>query len=216
MEARNPDFLNNDARQLAAKTMPMTDEQLLLEYRQTGNRELFAQLVYRYERELFSYLRRYIGNAEMAEDVFQTAFLQVHLKCELFEEGRRFRPWLYTIATNAAIDARRRNKRHNMVSLDTPREQDNEDVGRLVNLLECEDTGPEDAAVSAERGRIVRQKLDELPEIMNAVIQLVYYQGMKYREAAEVLEVPVGTVKSRLHSAVARLTETWKSRELTD
>ena len=72
MEARNADFLNNDVRQLAAKMMPMTDEQLLLEYRQTGNRELFAQLVYRYERELFSYLRRYIGNAEMAEDVFQT------------------------------------------------------------------------------------------------------------------------------------------------
>ncbi len=199
---------------MAAKTNPMTDEQLLLDYRRSGDRELYAQLVYRYERELFSYLRRYLGNAEMAEDVFQAAFLQVHLKGHLFEEGRRFRPWLYTIATNAAIDARRRNKRHRMVSLDTPREQDHEDVGRLVNLLESDQTGPVDAAMSSERRQIVREKLDELPEMMTAVIHLVYYQGMKYREAAEVLDVPVGTVKSRLHSAISKLTDVWNTTQV--
>jgi RNA polymerase sigma-70 factor (ECF subfamily) len=187
----------------------VTDEQLLLEYRQTGDRELYAQLVYRYERELFSYLRRYLGNAEMAEDVFQAAFLAVHLKCETFLEGKRFRPWLYTIATNAAIDARRRNKRHRTVSLDTPREQDNEDVGRLVNLLESTDPDPANSAVDAERSKMVRETLERLPESMTNVIHLVYYQGMKYREAAEVLDIPVGTVKSRLNSAINKLTDVW-------
>ena len=214
MQAKVNDFQFNHTQQLKAKQNPVTDEQLLLDYRRTGDRELYAQLVYRYERELFSYLRRYLGSAEMAEDVFQAAFLQVHLKCDLFEEGRRFRPWLYTIATNAAIDARRRNKRHRMVSLDTPREQDNEDVGRLVNLLESGDLGPSDYAVSAERSRLVRKTLDELPESMTAVIHLVYYQGMKYREAAEVLEIPVGTVKSRLHSAIAKLTDVWNTSQV--
>lgn len=199
------------ARQLKAKSNPVTDEQLLLEYRQSGDRELYAQLVYRYERELFSYLRRYLGNAEMAEDVFQAAFLAVHLKCETFEEGRRFRPWLYTIATNAAIDARRRNKRHRTVSLDTPREQDNEDVGRLVNLLESSDPDPANASESAERSHLVRETLNQLPESMTAVIHLVYYQGMKYREAAEILDIPVGTVKSRLNSAITKLTDVWKT-----
>ena len=77
-----------------------TDEQLLLEYKQTGNRDLFAKLVSRYEHELFNYLHRYTGSAEMTEDAFQAAFLQIHLKCEQFEEGRRFRPWMYAIATN--------------------------------------------------------------------------------------------------------------------
>ena len=201
-------------RQLQAKTDTVTDEQLLLEYRQNGDRELYAQLVYRYERELFNYLRRYLGNAEMAEDVFQAAFLSVHLKCDSFQEGRRFRPWLYSIATNAAIDARRRNKRHRTVSLDTPREQDNEDVGRLVNLLESSDPDPVDTAVNAERSRLVRQTLDKLPESMTAVIHLVYYQGMKYREAAEVLEIPVGTVKSRLNSAINKLTDVWNSSQV--
>ncbi len=214
MEATITDLFYNTNRQLKAKTETVTDEQLLLEYRQTGDRELYAQLVYRYERELFSYLRRYLGNAEMAEDVFQAAFLSVHLKCESFEEGRRFRPWLYTIATNAAIDARRRNKRHRMVSLDTPREQDNEDVGRLVNLLESSDPDPANSVVDAERRRLVRATLDQLPESMNAVIQLVYYQGMKYREAAEVLEIPVGTVKSRLHAAITKLTDVWNTSQV--
>ncbi|MDG2185729.1 MAG: sigma-70 family RNA polymerase sigma factor [Mariniblastus sp.] len=214
MQATIHDLHFNHSRQLFAKQDPVTDEQLLIEYRETGDRELYAQLVYRYERELFSYLKRYLGNAEMAEDVFQTTFLQVHLKCELFQAGRRFRPWLYTIATNAAIDARRRNKRHRMVSLDTPREQENEDVGRLVNLLESGDLGPVGSAERAEANRLVRETLNQLPESMHAVIQLVYYQGLKYREAAEILEVPVGTVKSRLHSAIARLTDVWNSSQV--
>ena len=214
MQATITDLHFNHARQLQAKQNPVTDEQLILDYRRTGDRELYAQLVYRYERELYSYLRRYLGSAEMAEDVFQATFLHVHLKCDLFQAGRRFRPWLYTIATNAAIDARRRNKRHRMVSLDTPREQEHEDVGRLVNLLESSDLDPSDSAVSAERSKLVRKTLDELPESMTAVIHLVYYQGMKYREAAEVLDIPVGTVKSRIHSAIARLSDVWKTSQV--
>ena len=211
MQATVSDLYFNATRQIQAKENEVTDEQLILEYRQTGNRELYAQLVYRYERELFSYLRRYLGNNEMAEDVFQATFLQIHLKCDQFQEGRRFRPWLYTIATNAAIDCRRRNKRHKMVSLDTPREQEHEDVGRLVNLLESSDMDPLDTAQAVERDQLVRKTLEQLPESMNAVIQLVYFQGMKYREAAEVLDVPVGTVKSRLHAAIAKLTDVWKT-----
>ncbi len=214
MQGTIHDLYFNAQRQFEAKTQPVTDEELLLDYRQSGDRELYAQLVYRYERELFSYLRRYMGNAEMAEDVFQTAFLQVHLKCDLFEAGRRFRPWLYTIATNAAIDAKRRNKRHKTVSLDTPREQDSEDVGRLVNLLESSDPNPSESALSAERAQRVRETLNRLPASMSTLIHLVYYQGLKYREAAEVLDIPVGTVKSRIHSAIAKLTDAWKTSRI--
>ena len=213
MQATINDLHYNVRRQLNAKVNPVTDEQLLLRYRQTGDRELFAQLVYRYERELYSYLRRYLGNAEMAEDAFQGAFLQVHLKCEQFQQGRRFRPWLYTIATNQAIDARRRNKRQQMVSLDGNGSDDSGDeVSRLVNLLESDESGPDSVAEQSERDQRVRTTLDGLPESMHAVIQLVYYQGMKYREAAEVLDIPVGTVKSRLHAAIARLTDVWSQQ----
>ncbi|MEN6557755.1 MAG: sigma factor, partial [Thermoguttaceae bacterium] len=77
-----------------------TDEKLLLSYRSDRDSLVFEELVHRYEKELFGYLRHYLGDAQMAEDVFQQTFLQVHLKCGQFEPGRQVRPWLYTIATN--------------------------------------------------------------------------------------------------------------------
>ena len=83
----------------------LSDEELLGRYRKQGDRQAFAVLVHRYERELYSYLRQYLGDATLAEDAFQATFLQVHLKCDQFEEGRKFRPWVYTIATNQAINA---------------------------------------------------------------------------------------------------------------
>ena len=192
----------------------LTDEELVVESRTDGDREVFAQLVRRYERELYSYLRRYLGSAEMAEDVFQATFLQVHLKCDRFDENRRFRPWLYTVATNQAIDAQRRNKRHRMVSLDRPVSADNVDIGALVDLLEGDERDPLENVSQLERGQWVQEALDGLSESMRSVVHLVYYQGMKYREAAEILDIPVGTVKSRLHAAIIKLYDSWDSPEV--
>lgn len=189
---------------------PKSDEDLLLAYRDSGKREYFAKLVQRYERELFNYLRRYLGDPEMAEDVFQAAFLQVHLKCDTFEEGRRFRPWLYTIATNQAIDAQRKTKRHKMVSLDRAGNGgDDQDTGSLVDLLVSSELGPVSQMDEQERQRVMREAVQELPESLKTAVVLVYYQGLKYREAADILGIPVGTVKSRLHTAVQKLTESW-------
>jgi RNA polymerase sigma-70 factor (ECF subfamily) len=148
----------------------------------------------------------------MAEDAFQAAFLQVHLKSAQFEPGRKVRPWLYTIATNQAIDAQRRNRRHKMVSLDrTGHGESGDEVGKLANLLESSDPNPFAELSSAEQAGWVQRTIAELPESMQSVIHLVYYQGLKYREAAEVLDVPVGTVKSRLHAAILKLNEMWQA-----
>ena len=184
-----------------------SDEDLLLEYRAVGDRLAFEELVHRYERELYNYLRQYLGDAQMAEDTFQAAFLQVHLKCEKFEPGRKVRPWLYTVATNQAIDAQRRNRRHRMVSLDrrTGGHDGEDDAGALVELIDGEEVGPADRLESAEQRRSVRRAVDRLPDSLRQVLLLVYYQGLKYREAADVLSIPVGTVKSRLHAAIRRL-----------
>lgn len=202
--------IQTDTGSVELQDCMLSDEQLLLQYRQGGSRELFATLVQRYERDLFNYLRRYLGDAGMAEDAFQATFLQVHLKCDQFEKGRRFRPWLYTIATNQAIDAQRRNKRHRMVSLDRfGQGSDGNDVGKLVDLLVSGAGDPLEHVSQFERDEWVREALGELSEQMRSVVHLVYYEGMKYREAAEVLSIPVGTVKSRLHAAIAKLSEFW-------
>ena len=191
--------------------MTAADETLLLTYRATGDRSLFAELVHRYERELFNYLRRYLASAEMAEDVFQATFLLVHLKCQQFEQGRKFRPWLYAVATNAAIDAQRRNKRHRAISLDRVGAGGaaDDETAKLIDLLVSEDPEPLAQVSRLENGQWVQRALDQLSDQMRSVVHLVYYQGMKYREAAEVLEIPVGTVKSRLHAAIQKLNEHW-------
>ena len=195
----------------AAPGSPMSDEDLLVRYRETGERVWFEELVHRYERELYSYLRRYLGDAEAAEDVFQATFLQIHLKRDQFEAGRKFRPWLYTVATNQAIDSQRRNRRHRMISLDQQKSRD-EDVGKMVDLLVSSTPDPFANVDGMERKEWVRQAVDSLPEMLRSVVALVYYQGMKYRDAADVLGIPVGTVKSRLHTAVLKLNEIWNNR----
>ncbi|MHC4177241.1 MAG: RNA polymerase sigma factor [Planctomycetota bacterium] len=198
-----------------------TDEELLLGYRSRGDRMAFGELVHRYERELFGYLRHYLGDVQQAEDVFQQTFLQVHLKCEQFEPGRKVRPWLYTIATNQAIDLQRRNRRHRMASLDRRIGGDSEDeagaLGQLLDsarLLKGPEPGPVREAELAESREQVRRAVEDLPEPTRQVVILVYFQGLKYREAADVLSIPVGTVKSRLHTAIHKLSETLTSTRL--
>ena len=191
-----------------------SDEDLLLGYRDTQQRELFEELVRRYERELFSYLRRYVGDAEMAADVFQGTFLQLHLKCKQFQVGRKLRPWLYAIATNQAIDAQRRNRRHRMVSLDRLTHSDDDDVVKLLDMMASDEMGPDEHFDLQENRNRVRQAVLELPEHLRSVVLLVYYQGLKYREAAEAISIPVGTVKSRMHTAMLKLNEVWKDAHM--
>ncbi len=193
-----------------------TDEELMIEYRDGGSRAAFDLLVARYERELYSYLRRFLNNQTAAEDAFQATFLQVHLKCEQFESDRKFRPWLYTIATNQAIDLQRRTKRHKLISLDRrERESADEEVGTLLNLLESKEDAPQAHLETTERSDWVRGAVAELPEQLRTAVDLIYYQGLKYREAADRLHVPVGTVKSRLHTAVLKLNGAFQEAHLS-
>lgn len=194
----------------------LSDEQLILEYQDNETRSVFEELVSRYERELYNYLRRFLADGTMAEDVFQNTFLQVHVKRDLFESGRKFRPWLYTIATNQAIDAQRRNRRHRRLSLDQAHASSGEDVGTLMEVVATSEQGPYEAVESGERAQWIRGAVANLPEPLQNAVQLVYFRGMKYREAAKVMSVPVGTVKSRLHSATQRLGQAWREVEVAN
>lgn len=186
-----------------------SDEELLARFCR-GQTEAFGVLLRRYERELYGYLRRYLGDSDLAEDVFQNTFLQLYVKSGQYEIGRPVRPWLYTIATHQAIDALRRNGRHQAVSLNqNQKELPDGEVRSLLELLETRGPGPLDAAQGEERRERVRASVDQLPDFLRQVVILAYYQGLKYREIADILGIPVGTVKSRLHAALVRLQEVW-------
>jgi RNA polymerase sigma-70 factor (ECF subfamily) len=189
-----------------------TDEELLSRYRETGRTEDFNALVHRYEHELYRYLVRYTGDRALAEDVFQNTFLQVHLKKGMYEDGRPVRPWLYSIATHQAVDALRKAGRHPTISLDQ-RAAGGEEVeaGRLMDLLAGEGPGPLAELQSEERREWVRASVARLPETLRQTLVLAYHQDLKYREIAEMLKIPVGTVKSRLHAALAKLQQMAKA-----
>ena len=184
---------------------PVTDEELLSRYRESGRAEDFNALVHRYERELYRYLVRYLGNATLADDVFQNTFLQVHLKRGLYEDGRPVRPWIYAIATHQAVDALRKAGRHPALSLDQTVESADADPSPLVDLLVSDVPGPLADLQGAERRDWVQASIAKLPDALRQTLILAYYQDLKYREIAEILKIPVGTVKSRLHAALAKL-----------
>ena len=184
-----------------------SDEELLALFRK-GRRDAFSVLVRRYEGELYGYLRRYLADGELAEDVFQNTFIQVFTKLDQYEAGRPVRPWLYTIATHQAIDALRRQGRHQAVSLDQERDElAGAEFPQLLGLLESRGPGPLEQLQGDERRQLVRASVERLPEFLRQVVVLAYFQSLKYKDIADILDIPVGTVKSRLHAALVKLQE---------
>lgn len=186
---------------------PATDKELYLRFRNGGDREAFDELIHRYEGELFRYLRRYLRNAALAEDVFQATFLRLYQKAALYNEVRRFRPWLYSIATHAAVDALRKAGRQRAVSLDEPAAGADAQDGAPIDVLAAGTPTPFDVIIDEEGREQARRAVDELPEHLRVVVILVFFQGLKYGEAAEALGIPLGTLKSRMHAAFNKLSE---------
>jgi RNA polymerase sigma-70 factor, ECF subfamily len=188
-------------------TKDRADGELLVSYAQTGDRRAFDELIRRYEREIFNYLRKYLGDRHLAEDAFQATFLQLHRKCRQFEPGRELRPWLYRIAANQANDLLRRNRRHKAISLDATMHVDDrcDSQASLQDCLAGHDQSPDARLETAEDCRQVSMALDQLPDWLKQPVVLVILRGLKYREAASLIGIPLGTLKSRLYEAVKRI-----------
>ena len=181
-----------------------TDEDLLLEYRYTGIREAFEELVHRYERELYNYLYRYLGNSANAEDVFQKTFLAVLRGCSTFEAGREFRPWLYRIATNKAIDHQRTARHFSTVSIDTVW-GDDANACSLADITAGNEPEPFEDPMDREIAGKVREAVNALPEAMKQAVYMVYFQGLSCREAADAVGIHYATLSQRLKHAIGKL-----------
>ncbi len=194
-----------------------TDEQLVSDYR-AGEAQAFEQLIRRHHDDLMRFLVRLVGNRAVAEDAFQETFLQVHLSAETFDTARRFKPWLFTIAANKGRDALRRNARRRTLDLSAPiggprtgaDPGEGTGVRTYVDLMEINVPPPGAALDDAERSRLVQRAVDELPWTLREILLLAYFQRMSYNQIAEALEIPLGTVKSRLHAAVAAFAKQWQ------
>ena len=184
-----------------------SDEELLAAH-MNGHPTAFPKLVERYRPELYGFLCRFIGSRTAAEDVFQDTFLQIHLSAASFDMTRVFRPWLYTIAANKARDWYRKERLRRGVSLQTPIGEDGD--GELIDLFAAKVDQPAKPLTTREEAELVTKAVDALSPLHREIIVLAYFQRMNYQQIAEILDIPLGTVKSRLHSAVAAFADRWR------
>jgi RNA polymerase sigma-70 factor (ECF subfamily) len=187
-----------------------SDEQLLTRIR-GGEPDALAALIERYRRPLFHYLARMLGDATEAEDVFQETFLRVVRNIARYDERRAARPWIYAIATNLVKNVYRSRAVRSRVEHDPP-DGEGDERGSLVERLPSAIIAPDDAASREEIAERVRGAVERLPERGRAALVLFYFQGLRYDEIAAALEVPIGTVKSRIHNALAILARALSGR----
>lgn len=187
-----------------------SDETLLEAYR-VGEGGALRVLVERYQDELFRFLYRLTGDRQTAEDAFQEAFLQVHLSADTFDPERRFRPWLFTIAANKARDLLRKKARRQALDLSAPVGKGSDDGPTFVDLLEVDVPAPSSALDDKERDAMVQEAMNRMPLPLREILLLAYFQRLSYVQIAGELEIPLGTVKSRLHAAVAAFAKHWKA-----
>ncbi len=191
----------------ATETGELSDEVLMSRYSAFGGAKDFEMLFQRYQNQLFRYLARYTGDGDLAKDVCQNTFLQLHTKRHLYEEGHRVRPWLYAIATHQAVDALRKLGRHPTVSLDQTPDAGASSRSPFIAHLVSSIPEPFDIMAAEESALWVRHAIDQLSDVLRVTFTLARLQGLKYREIATVLEISVGTVKSRLYEALLKLQE---------
>ena len=186
-----------------------SDEQVFEAFRR-DEPGAYRELIERYHDDLLRFLTRMMGDRAAAEDIFQDTFLQVHISAASFDSSRRFRPWLFTIAANKARDALRKRNRRKTVELSAPIKK-SEPGASFVDLLEVDVPPPDEAMDLAERDEQVQQALQLLGPALREVLLLAYFQRLSYAQIAEDLGIPLGTVKSRMHSAVAAFARAWQS-----
>ena len=188
----------------------ISDEQLLQRYLD-GDQEAFAALMRRYQRELFSFLVRFTGNRTLAEDVFQETFLQIHSSAAAFDMSRKLKPWLFTIAANKARDAMRSRWRRRAVPLDAAIAGSEDEQTTYAQLIPSDIPAPEQALANLETRQAVETIVEQMPETLRTVLVLSYFHDLPYKDIAQILEIPLGTVKSRLFAAVQHFAEKWKA-----
>jgi RNA polymerase sigma-70 factor (ECF subfamily) len=174
--------------------MTSSDDRSLVRASQAGNAEAFGQLVSRHQARLYPTLLRLTGSPDDALDLMQDAFLRAYQKLDSFRGGSSFYTWVYRIAVNLALSHRRHEKADPTARLavhpDAPGE-----------ILDAADGDPASALLQAERDALVQRALLELSDDARAVVVMRDMDGLSYEQIAETLEVPVGTVRSRLHRA---------------
>jgi RNA polymerase sigma-70 factor (ECF subfamily) len=187
-----------------------TDAELFARYA-AGEETAFREIVSRYKNSLYAFLRHFLNRQDLIEDVFQETFIQLFTSRDSFDTDRPLRPWLFTIAANKAKDALRRQHRTTATPIGTIADSEEMSFDDVLNTLTSDETMPYDELEEGEISSQVRQVIADMPENLREILILAYFNKFSYKQMAQILSIPIGTVKSRLHTAVARFAKDWKA-----
>lgn len=179
-----------------------TDEQAMWRVRMQDDAHAFAQLVRRWEGPIQRLCARMLGDAHRGEDLAQDTFARLFAKRKDYQPTGRFSTYLWRMALNICYDELRRVRRRPESPLEVEESGDFEDGGSSFTTVE---PGADAMLVQRERGETVRQAVMQLSETYRSVVILRHYENLKFREIAEVLGIPEGTVKSRMAEALTQL-----------
>jgi RNA polymerase sigma-70 factor (ECF subfamily) len=174
------------------------EERSLIERSRRGDVAAFDRLVHAYEKSVFNTAYRLSGSYDDASDIAQEAFVRAWNNLRSFRGDSAFSTWLYRIVTNVFLDDRKRKRARPQRSLDEAIALDESNVTRQ---FEDSAPGPEEVAEGSERRMLLERAIQTLPESQRAVIVLYHAQGLSYEEIAEITQLPMGTVKSKLNRA---------------
>jgi RNA polymerase sigma-70 factor (ECF subfamily) len=174
------------------------DERLMWRVKMSDDAQAFAKIVQRWEKPLHSLCARMTGDVHRAQDLCQDAFTRLFARRKSYEPSGRFSTFLWRIALNLCYDELRRIKRRTELSLDIDEQHEE-------RALPSGEPAPDDLVACRERASAVRNALQQLAEPYRVVVVLRHYEGLKFREIADVLDIPEGTVKSRMAEALSQL-----------
>ena len=187
-----------------------TDAELLANFAE-GDEEAFREIVNRYKNGLYAFLRQFLNRHDLVEDVFQETFLQLFTSRDSFDTSRPLRPWLFTIAANKAKDALRKSQRTAAVSIGAVADSQELSFDSMLNVITSDTTRPYEELEKGETAVRVERIIANMPENLRQILILAYFNKFSYKQMADILSIPIGTVKSRLHTAVGRFAKDWKS-----
>jgi RNA polymerase sigma factor (sigma-70 family) len=182
------------------------DRDLILRIQLHNDQLAYAALLNKYNKSLYFTILKMVNNRDDAEDITMQAFSKAFSNLNAYDQKFAFTTWLFKIGTNTAIDFIRK-KRLDTTSLDKPVNEDNESGGNFSQFIVDGQPDPEEEMIIAQRSSMLLELIEQLPQKYKELLQLRYYEELKYEEIADRLKLPVGTVKVRLSRAKALLGE---------
>jgi len=176
-----------------------------------GEESAFRTIIKRYKNSLYAFLRRFLNDQNLIEDIFQETFLQIFTSRKNFDTSRPLKPWLFTIAANKAKDALRKKQRSTAMTIGTIADSEQMSFEDVLNSITSDKVVPYDNMARNETASRVRQVIANMPENLREILILAYFNKFSYKQMASILSIPIGTVKSRLHTSVHRFTKDWKA-----